>query len=67
MASITQEQVAAALAEIIQQELAHGEPVDLPGFGSFHIEHNPSQLEEKEDGDFVIKPPQDTVVFTPSH
>lgn len=57
--------VAAALAEIIRDLLAQGEPVHVPGLGTFQVEHLPSQLEEKPDGEFIIKPPRDTVAFSP--
>jgi nucleoid DNA-binding protein len=56
--------IAAALAEIVQDQLTHGEEVQVPGLGSFRVAHQPSQLEEQPDGEFIIKPPCDTIVFS---
>lgn len=64
MVTPSKQEFAAALAEIVQHQLTHGEQVQVPGLGSFRVAHQPSQLEEQPDGEFIIKPPSDTIVFS---
>ncbi len=63
MAQISTEQVANALADLVRDGVLEGRTVDVPGLGSFHVEHIPSRLGEDERGRAVVLPPRDTVVF----
>ncbi len=63
MPTLDTDQVLAALAQVIETKLVQGEAADVPGLGTFSIEHQPSQLEELPNGEFSIKPPSDTVIF----
>ena len=61
----THDAVTAALAEIIQLELARGNDVTLPGLGTLLVEHQDSRLEE-QDGQMVMEPPRDRITFEPA-
>ena len=60
----SEQEFAAALAEFVQSQLTQGEQARIPGLGSFQVVHQPSQLEEQPDGEFIIKPPCDTIAFS---
>ena len=55
----------AALVEHIRQALERGESVHVPDLGTFSIEHRPSHVEKGPEGEQVMHPPRNTIVFTP--
>lgn len=57
---------AQALAKIVRRMLVRGESVDLPGLGTLDVRHERSTIEERADGEILLRPPKDHVVFTPS-
>jgi nucleoid DNA-binding protein len=59
------DQVVSVLADIVREALTRGEAVHVPGLGTFSVEHRSSQIEEQPDGQVVMKPPGDEIVFTP--
>lgn len=65
MNPLPREQVVAALAEILREFLAEGEPVTIPGLGTFAIMHEESRIEEQPDGQYRMVPPHDQVTFEP--
>lgn len=56
--------VADALAACVREELEPDKPVEVPGLGTFHIEHRSSQIREQQ-GNRSITPPREVVVFEP--
>lgn len=52
-----------ALAEILQEALARGEAVRLPGFGTFRVAHRSAELERNADGRISIRPPHRSIIF----
>ncbi|PSQ98787.1 MAG: hypothetical protein BRD48_06010 [Bacteroidetes bacterium QS_9_68_14] len=58
--------VARALSQCVREALEHGEPTDVPGLGTFRVEHRASQVEEPADGEHSLSPPCDEVVFEPA-
>ncbi len=65
MAAPALEDVAQALAELVQEVLMRGESVYVPGIGTFSVEHHGSTTEQLPDGRLVLHPPRDVVCFTP--
>lgn len=59
------DQVATLLADIVREALARGEAIDVPGLGTFAVAHRSSQIEKQPDGEVIMRPPRDEVVFTP--
>lgn len=66
MYNITSDQIAAVLSEIVRERLMEGEVVQVPGLGHFRVEHRPSEVEERPDGQVVMQPPRDVIQFSPS-
>ncbi len=65
MENPTPEQVAQALAELVQDALMRGESVEIPGLGTFYVNHRGSTTERLPDGRVVLHPPCDLPAFTP--
>ena len=65
MTTITSDQLKETLADVVREALANGEEVTLPGLGTFRVEHQPSEMAEDEDGQVIMRPPRDEVVFIP--
>jgi nucleoid DNA-binding protein len=59
------EAVAEALGDCVRDALERGETVEVPGMGTFRVEHRPSQMDEQPDGQFSVRPPRNVVVFDP--
>lgn len=64
MPAISRDQVVAALAETLRDRLSTRESVEVPGLGTFSIEHKPSAIKEI-DGETILTPPEDHLTFTP--
>lgn len=52
-----------AFARVIRKQLADGQSVEVPDLGTFRVEHQSSEIEEHEDGETSLSPPQDVVEF----
>lgn len=65
MPVISRDQVVAALAKAFRAALTEGHDVELPGLGSFRVEHRGSRLTEDDNGSTVLTPPEATIVFEP--
>lgn len=63
MTTITSDQLKETLAGVIRDALANGDAISLPGLGTFRVEHRPSERVEDENGQIVMRPPRDEVVF----
>lgn len=65
MTTITSDQLKEILADVVREALMHGENVSLPGLGTLSVEHKPSEKVEDEDGQIIMRPPRDEVIFHP--
>jgi nucleoid DNA-binding protein len=54
-----------AFSRVMRKKLENGETVEVPGLGTFSIEHRSSQMKENADGDSYMAPPRDVVTFEP--
>jgi nucleoid DNA-binding protein len=59
-------EVATALATVARRLLVRGKPVDLPELGRLEVRHQRSTIDEQPDGETILQPPRDHVVFIPS-
>lgn len=66
MESYSFEQVAKALAAVTRRRLVRGDAVELPGIGTLEVRHERSTVIERENGETMLQPPNDHVVFTPA-
>ena len=66
MTTTTLDQLKETLAEVIRDALANGQAVELPGLGTLSVKHQPSEMIEDENGQIVMRPPRDEVVFNPA-
>lgn len=57
-------QLARALADVLNEALAQGQAVDVPGLGTFRRRHRPGHITER-DGQTVMLPPADVIEFQP--
>jgi nucleoid DNA-binding protein len=64
MSSPTAEDVIDAFVDLLREQLEEGEAVEVPGLGTFSVEHRPSEVEESE-GERQLVPPRNVVVFDP--
>lgn len=55
-----------AFARVMREKLENGETVEVPGLGTFSIEHRPSQMKENDEGESYMAPPRDVVTFDPA-
>lgn len=59
------EEVVAALADSLRDALMRGESVQVPGLGTFSVRHHTSKAVQDEQGNLVMTPPRDEIIFTP--
>ncbi len=55
-----------AFGEAVRERLMRRDGVTVPGLGTFMVQHDPSRVTELEDGQRVLQPPADVVVFEPA-
>jgi nucleoid DNA-binding protein len=55
----------AGFVRVLRRQLKNGETVEVPGFGTFSVEHHPSEITEGPDGEQQMAPPRDVVRFDP--
>ena len=65
MSTPSAKETIAAFARVLRRQLEQGESVDVPGLGTFSVEHQPSHRIEAPDGTEKMVPPRDVVRFTP--
>jgi len=65
MSTPSAKETIAAFARILRQKLEEGETVEVPGLGTFTVEHHPSEMKESDDGETYMAPPRDAVHFDP--
>jgi nucleoid DNA-binding protein len=53
------------LGQLIREALLRREAVEVPGFGTFRVDRRASELTKGPDGELVMRPPRDEVVFIP--
>lgn len=54
-----------AFVRVVRRSLEQGERLEVPGLGTFSVEHRPSHRRERPDGEDEMVPPRDVVQFTP--
>lgn len=65
MAKITRDEAVSALVAVVREALERGEEVHVPELGTFRVEYQPSAAEELASGEVVMKPPANTITFSP--
>jgi nucleoid DNA-binding protein len=65
MSTPSAKETIAAFVRVLRRELEDGETVEVPGFGTFSVEHRPSEITDGPDGEQEMTPPRDVVRFTP--
>ena len=66
MSRISEDDLAIALVQVLQEALLRGERVRVPGLGTFQIRHEESRLHvSAEGGPARLEPPRDTVELVP--
>ncbi len=54
-----------AFREIVRKEIIKKNTVEISGFGRFEVIHQKQHQKKKENGQLVMMPPRDFVVFSP--
>lgn len=65
MSTPSAKETIAAFTRVVRQKLEQGETVEVPGLGTFEVEHQPSEMKENPDGEDYLAPPKDVVHFKP--
>lgn len=55
-----------AFSEAVRERLMRRDAVTVPGLGTFTVHHAPSRATESEDGQRILQPPSDVIVFEPA-
>lgn len=56
-----------AFSEIVREEVARKNEVQVEGIGSFHLEHRKQFQKQFDNGRVVMMPPKDTITFIPEN
>jgi nucleoid DNA-binding protein len=59
------EEVAGAVTDVIRQLLDQNQEAHVPGLGAFAVVQHSGRIEEGEDGNIILHPPRNAVVFRP--
>lgn len=54
-----------AFSEVVREEVARKNKVELDGIGAFKLEHQKQFQRQYENGRVVMMPPKDTITFIP--
>lgn len=65
MSTPSAKETIAAFVRVVREKLEEGETVEVPGLGTFRVEHQPSELQEHPDGENCMVPPKDVIHFEP--
>lgn len=63
MSTPTAKETISAFVRVVRDKLENGETVEVPGLGTFSVDHIPSQTKEGPDGNTYMAPPRDVVRF----
>jgi nucleoid DNA-binding protein len=66
MLNTVTDDVLRAFGEVVRDRLMRRDAVDVPGLGTFGVQHHPSRVAENDDGMRLLQPPTDVVVFEPA-
>lgn len=56
-----------AFREIVREEIIKKNTVEISGLGRFEVIHQKQHQKKKDDGQLVMMPPRDLVVFSPEN
>jgi nucleoid DNA-binding protein len=65
MSSPSAKEIVSAFTTILRDQLKDGQTVEVPGLGTFSVEHQPSEVVEDEAGNRQMRPPRNSVTFDP--
>ena len=65
MYSYDQKEITESIASLISESLEKGESVSLAGLGTFSVQYRPSHSEIDAEGQQLLHPPKDIVIFSP--
>lgn len=65
MSTPTAKDTIRAFVRVVRRKLENGETVEVPGLGTFSVEHHPSERKENPEGEDYMVPPRDVVQFDP--
>lgn len=65
MSTPSAEDIIDAFVRIVRENLENKETTEVPGLGTFSVEHRPSEMKETSDGESYMAPPRDVVTFDP--
>lgn len=65
MSAPSAEEIIEAFVDVLRDRLENGKTTDVPGLGTFSVEHHPSKQKEGPDGNSYMAPPRDVVRFDP--
>jgi nucleoid DNA-binding protein len=65
MSTPSAKEVIDAFSRVMRKKLENGDTVEVPGLGTFSVEHQASQMKENADGESHMAPPRDVVQFDP--
>lgn len=54
-----------AFREVIREEVVKKNTVEIEGLGRFEIQHNKQHQKKMENGQVLMMPPEDIVIFAP--
>lgn len=63
MGSPSDQEVIEAFVEVVRNQLKEGRTVEVPGLGTFEVEHRSSQRQQGDGA--ALEPPRDIVSFEP--
>lgn len=55
-----------AFGEVVRDCLMRRDDAVVPGLGTFEVRHHPSRVAETDDGQRLLQPPADLIVFEPA-
>jgi nucleoid DNA-binding protein len=65
MSTPSAKETIAAFVRVLRRQLEQGERIEVPGLGTFSVEHESSHWTETPDGTEKLVPPRDVIDFTP--
>ena len=64
--SFDDEQLAAAFANVLREQLTESRSVHVPQFGTFSVSHELSEIKQLDRNEIEVTPPRRTVAFEPA-
>jgi nucleoid DNA-binding protein len=56
-----------AFSEVVREEVARKNEIELEGIGRFQFEHQKQFQKQYDNGRVVMMPPKDTITFVPEN